>query len=41
MINGDNKMNMKSDNVRIVRIILDLLFIFKENNRPWINNYTM
>ena len=24
MINGDNKMNMKRDNVRIIRIILDL-----------------
>ena len=24
MINGDNKMNMKCDNVRIIRIILDL-----------------
>ena len=23
MINGDSKMNMKSDNVRIIRIILD------------------
>ena len=24
MINGDNKMNMKHDNVRIIRIMLDL-----------------
>ena len=24
MINADNKMNMKRDNVRIIRIILDL-----------------
>ena len=24
MINGDNKMNMKRDNVSIIRIILDL-----------------
>ena len=24
MINGDNKINMKHDNVRIIRIILDL-----------------
>ena len=24
MINGDNKLNMKRDNVRIIRIILDL-----------------
>ena len=24
MINGDNKMNMKSNNVRIIRISLDL-----------------
>ena len=24
MINGDNKINMKRDNVRIIRIILDL-----------------
>ena len=24
MINGDNRMNMKRDNVRIIRIILDL-----------------
>ena len=25
MINGDNKMNMKRDHVRIVRIILDCM----------------
>ena len=25
MINGDNKMNMKRDNVRIIRIILDYM----------------
>ena len=24
MINGDNRMNMKRDNVRIIRIVLDL-----------------
>ena len=27
MINGDNKMNKKHDNMRIIRIILDVIVI--------------
>ena len=33
MINGDYKMNMKCDNVRIIRIILDLYGVIVDSRK--------
>ena len=39
MINGDNKMNMKLDNVRIIRIILGLHGVIVDSRKVVIFEY--
>ena len=39
MINSDNKMNMKRDNVRIIRIILDLPDVIVDSKKVVLFEY--
>ena len=39
IMNGDNKMNMKRDNVRIIRIILDLQGVIVDSRKVVLFEY--
>ena len=39
LINGDNKMNMKRDNVRIIRIILDIHGVIVDSRKDILFEY--